>query len=174
MKIVVIMPPLHGWRMPVLCLVAWLGITASGMCQAAEEVHSTTRFGTLTLDKENYVQFKGHRLSPAMQANNSIDLGEPYHIGTNDVVLVTIIGGTACPYLYHFVTVSKGGAVATSQFGTCNEAGDIQRVGRTVVMKMRGFLGPFEPQTAREKAFRKLHTFVYKDGVVIKDGEPVK
>jgi hypothetical protein len=158
-------------------LLGWILITVlapQALPQTADEVHSTTRFGTLTLDKDNYVQFKSRRLSPAMQANNSIELSDPYRIGTSDVVLVTIIGGTACPYLYHFVTVTKDRATATRAFGTCNEAEDVQRVGVSMVVKMHGFRGPFEPEASRRKALAQLHTFVFKNGVITKDGAVVK
>jgi len=174
MKTAHIISLIRGWCMPVLCIVGLLGITTASPCQAVDEVHSTTRFGTLTLDKENYVQFKGHRLSPAMQANNSIDLGEPYPIGVSDVVLVTIIGGTACPYLYHFVVVTKEGARATREFGTCNESEEVERKGASIEVHMHGFLGPFEPEPARKKAFRENHTFVFKDGVITDNGKLVK
>ncbi len=64
-----------------------------------------------------------------MQANSGIDAGKPFHIGASDVVMVTIIGGTACPYLYHFVTVTQAGAKATKEFGSCNEAQLVERKG---------------------------------------------
>ncbi|HEY1261999.1 MAG TPA: hypothetical protein VGF06_00660 [Terriglobales bacterium] len=149
-------------------------LAAQALPQSADEIHSTTRFGVLTLDSDDYVQFKGHRLSPAMQKNNSIELSDAYSVGTSDVVLVTIIGGTACPYLYHFVTVTKHGATATRAFGTCNQADDVERVSTSIVVKMHGFLGPFEPEPSRKRAFKEQHTFFFKNGVLTKDGKPLK
>jgi hypothetical protein len=149
-------------------------LTHAAIAQDANQIRSVTRFGNLGLDEENYVIFKGRRVEPPMQANSALEMGEPVRLGSSYVVLVTIIGGTACPYLYHFVTVSKAGAKATGEFGTCNQATDVKRSASSIVVSMRGFRGPFEPEASRKKAFREHHTFIFRDGVVTENGKPAK
>ena len=67
-----------------------------------------TRFGTLAVDKDRMLLFNGKPVRPPVQGNNSLDLGTPFDMGASDVVLVKDTGGTACPVLYYFVTVTRG------------------------------------------------------------------
>jgi hypothetical protein len=115
------------------------------LAQSAEELRVQTRFGALTLDHKDRLLFRGKLIQPVMQANSGIDAGKPFHIGASDVVLVTIIGGTACPYLYHFVTVTQSGAKATPEFGTCSESLLAERHGDAISLTMHDYRGPFEP-----------------------------
>jgi hypothetical protein len=110
--------------------------------------------------------FQGHPLQPPVQGNNSLDIGTPFHIGESDVVLVTIFGGTACPYLYHFITVTKSGATSTPSFGTCKEALNVRLNGNSILLEMHGYRGPFEPVAERRKAAREIYAFQFKDGAV--------
>jgi hypothetical protein len=136
------------------------------IAQSAQELRVSTRFGPFTLGEGRMLLFKGHPLDPPLKGNSSIDVGEPMRIGETDVVLVTDIGGTACPFLYYFVIATKSGAKATSRFGTCNEATDVRRSGDSISLTMHGFLGPFEPEAQRKKALRQTHVFILRDGVV--------
>src|SRR6266508_3830563 len=82
---------------------------------AAQETNTvSTRFGALTVNDAGVLLFKGAPFKPTIEANNSLDLSKTCEIGAADVVLVTDNGGTACPALYYFVTVTKSGAKATS------------------------------------------------------------
>jgi hypothetical protein len=103
-----------------------------------------------------------------------LDLGEAFSIGERDVVLVTDNGGTACPHLYYFVTVSASSAKATPPFGTCNELSTIKRTGNSISVTMQGFRGPFEPAAEQRRAARRRHVFIYRAGVVTENGKPVK
>src|SRR5450631_3214090 len=80
-----------------------------------------TRFGALTVNDAGVLLFKGIPVQPKIEANDSLDLGEPYQIGDADVVLVTDNGGTSCPAIYHFVSVTRSGAKATPSFGSCRD-----------------------------------------------------
>ena len=88
-------------------------------------------------------------------------------------MLVTIIGGTACPFLYHFVTLTQSGAKATNSFGTCNEAQLVERKGDSISLTMHDYRGPFEPEAERAAAFKRTVIFVFRDGVIFEKREAV-
>ena len=144
----------------------------AGTSALAQE--TTTRFGALTVNDDKMLLFKGHPLNPPIQGNNSLDVGEPYQIGATDVVLVTDNGGTACPFLYYFVTVSASGAKATPVFGTCGEVTTVKRTGDSISVYMPGFAGPFESQRKQLRAAREKHVFIFRAGVVTENGKRVK
>ena len=130
----------------------------------AQEV--VTRFGSVTVDSAKILRFNERPLEPVIKGNNSLTLGEPMRIGATDVVLVRDDGGTACPFLYYFVIVSKSGAKATPSFGTCGEITDVKRVGKSISVVMPGYRGPFESQKERREAQQQKHTFIFSAGVV--------
>jgi hypothetical protein len=133
-----------------------------------------TRFGTLTVNDSGLLLFTGTAVQPRIEANNSLDLSEPYQIGSSDVVLATDNGGTACPALYYFVTVTKSGAKATPPFGTCSDLIKIKRNGDSISASMPGYEGPSESKRAQSRAARERHVFIYHAGVVTENGKPVK
>lgn len=156
---------------PAMLLVAGAGAFA----QLPQEPQKTsTRFGSLTVNDKRMLLFKGRPLDPPIEGNSSLDLGEPFRIGSADVVLVTDNGGTACPFLYYFVTVNRSGAKATPSFGTCGELASLKRTGNAVSLTMPGYRGPFEPEAEKRKAARQRHVFVFRSGGVTEDGKPVK
>jgi hypothetical protein len=158
--------------MRTLSVVAMVVLAvASGASAQATEDAGKTRFGALDFDEHGVLTFKRHTVDPKVKGGY---LGETYRIGATDVVLVTQEGGTACPVVYYLVSVTKLGATATPYIGTCNQAESIERHGDTIVFKMQGFLGPFEPEADRKKAFRTPHAFVFKDGSVTDNGKPLK
>ena len=144
----------------------------SALAQDTKDI--TTRFGVLTVNDERELLFKGHPLDPPIQGNNSLDLSEIYPIGTTDVVLATDNGGTACPAIYHFVTISKSGAKATRGFGTCSELATVKRTGDSISVSMPGFAGPFESKRKQRTAGRETHVFIFRAGVVTENGKRVK
>ena len=91
------------WRLVVGgVLLAALRLAAlaqfSGLPQEPKRV--STRFGALSVGKDRMLMFKGQKLDPPIEGNNSLNLGVPFRIGSNDVALVIDNGGTACPVLY--------------------------------------------------------------------------
>ena len=147
----------------------------AGISAPAQETNSiTTRFGALTVSDAGVLLFKGAPFKPTIEANNSLDLSAPYQIGSSDVVLVTDNGGTACPELYYFVTVTKSGAKITSSFGTCSDLIKIKRNGDSISVSMPGYRGPTESKRAQLRAARRRHVFIYHAGVVTENGKPVK
>jgi hypothetical protein len=147
----------------------------AGISTSAQETNSsTTRFGALTVSDAGVLLFKGSPVQPTIEANDSLDLGEPFQIGASDVVLVTDNDGTACPAIYYFVTVTKSGAKATPSFGTCSDLIKVKRVGDSVSVSMPGYQGPFESKRAQSRAARERHVYLYHAGDVTENGKPVK
>ena len=151
-----------------------LFLFAGAGVQAQETATIQTRFGALTVNDAGVLLFKGAPLQPTIEANNSLDLGEAYQIGSSDIVLVTDNGGTACPALYYFVTVTKSGAKPTPAFGSCSDLLKIKRTGDSISVSMPGYAGPSEPKRAQTRAARERHVFIYRTGVVTENGKPVK
>jgi hypothetical protein len=155
-------------------LALTLVLLVCGIALAQETNTIATRFGALTVNGEGVLLFKGTPVQPAIQANNSLDLGKPFQIGSSDVVLVTDNGGTACPATLYFVTLTKSGAKVTHPFGTCSELIETKRTGDSILVSMPGFVGPFQSKRAQNKAARENHVFIYRAGVVTEHGKSVK
>ena len=147
----------------------------AGISAPAQETNAiTTRFGALTVSDAGVLLFKGAPFKPTIEANNSLDLSKPFEIGAADVVLVTDNGGTSCPALLYFVTITKSGAKITSSFGTCSDLIKIKRTGDFISVSMPGYRGPTESRRAHLRAARERHLFIYHAGVVTENGKPVK
>lgn len=147
----------------------------AGASALAQETNAiTTRFGALTVSDAGVLLFKGTPVQPTIEANNSLDLSQPYQIGASDVVLITDNGGTSCPALYYFVTATKSGAKVTPSFGTCSDLIKIKRTGDSISVSMPGYQGPSESKRAQLRAARERHVFIYHAGVVTENGKPVK
>jgi hypothetical protein len=125
-----------------------------------------TRFGSVTVDQDRSLLFRGRKLTPSVDGNNSLGLNNPIQIGDTDVVLVVDNGGTACPAMYYFVTVSKTGAQATKPFGTCSDLASVKQIGNSIRVIMPGYRGPHEPESAQLRASRQQHVFTFRAGVV--------
>ena len=153
--------------------IAMLLLTgASSLAQESNNI--TTRFGALTVSDAGMLLFNGNPFNPPIEANNSLDLSEPYEIGATDVVLVKDNGGTSCPVLCYFVTASKSGAKATPAFGSCSHLVKVKRLGDTISVSMPGYRGPMESTRAQNRAARERHVYIYRAGVVTENGKPVK
>jgi hypothetical protein len=155
-------------------LALTLVLLVCGSARAQETNTVDTRFGSLTVNDEGVLLFKGTPVKPAIQANNSLDLSKAYQIGNSDVVLVTDNGGTACPATLYFVTLTKSGAKVTHPFGTCSELVETKRTGDSISVSMPGFVGPFESRRAQNRAARERHVFIYRAGIVTENGKPIK
>jgi hypothetical protein len=149
--------------------MALLALSSDVAAQTEPAYRLATRFGELSVRKDEILRFAERPLEPQLRGGNGLYLGDPFAIGAADVVLVTAIGGTACPDLYAFVTVTKSGARATRQFGTCSVALSISRAGASIRVTMRGYRGPSEPEAQRRKAAATTHVFVYLDGAVTEE-----
>lgn len=136
-----------------------------------------TRFGVVSVREEgNLLLFKGKPVSPAIEGNNSLDIVAHYEMGQSDVLLLQDTGGTACPALFRFITVSSSGVRVAPEFGTCSEiiypTWDSKTA--TVTITMNGFRGPFEPQAEKHKAYMTKTVFRFANGRVTENGKPLK
>jgi len=147
----------------------------TGPSAPAQEPNAVaTRFGALSVSEAGVLLFQSDPVRPIIEANNSLDLSKPYQIAASDVVLVTDNGGTACPALYYFVTVTKSGVKVTPSFGTCSDLIKIKRSGDSISVSMPGYQGPAESKQAQRRAARESHVFNYHAGAVTENGRPVK
>jgi hypothetical protein len=164
---------MHPQRARILCRILTAALLAGAghqaLAQSEPAYRVATRFGELSVRRDEVLRFNERPLEPLLKGNNGLYVGNPFVIGEADVVLITVVGGTACPRLYWFVTVTRSGATATPSFGTCSVALTVTRTGDTIRVSMRGYRGPFEPEAERSKAAAQTHVFVFRDGVVTED-----
>lgn len=91
--------------------------------------------------------------------------------GQQDIALLENTGGTSCPALYRFATLTPRGITVTPEFGTCT---DITAVSLDKAhsgtpeprVTMTGFLGPLEPAQDMQHAYMQLHRFALRQGQV--------
>jgi hypothetical protein len=139
----------------------------------ADSKKAQTRFGMLSIDDNNVLQYQGHPLAPSIEGNNSLDIIRTFQLASQELVLVQDNGGTACPALFHLVTVSKNGATATKAFGTCSDTVKTAQSGGSVTVTMPGFAGPAEPEAEQRKAGSQQHIFQLRGGVLAMDGKAI-
>lgn len=147
----------------------WLEITMAKEAGMETVVFSyekkvKTRYGVLSVrEEDNLLLFKGKPVAPAIEGNNSLSIVANYEQGQSDVLLLQNNGGTACPALFRFITVSAAGLRTTPEFGTCSDIiypRSDSKTGITVAM-----VG----NTAMTKAI-----FQYANGQVMQGGKVVK
>ena len=107
-----------------------------------------------------------------VQGNSRLDLVAHYELDGQDVVLLQDTGGTGCPALFRFATLSPQGIAVTPEFGSCSDiaSANLEKSPDgppTPTVVMSGFLGPFEPAQAREQAFSKIQRFALRQGSVV-------
>jgi hypothetical protein len=157
----------------IMIAAAFVLVSCALAAQNSDE-EIRTRFGIVGFDDNGQLRFRGHLVQPGIQTSRTLDLSGVYRLADRDVVMVTAIDGIACPYRYYFVSVNKEGAKVSDEVGTCAKADDIQSDRHSVTMIMQGFLGPFEPEEKRRKAFKEKHSIVFRNGVVTDNGNVVK
>lgn len=81
-----------------------------------------TRFGVISVrPDDNLLLFKGKPIAPAIEGNNGLSIVASYEMGKQDVVLVQNDGGSACPALFRFLTITGSGIRVSPEFGTCTD-----------------------------------------------------
>lgn len=106
-----------------------------------------------------------------VQGNNDLHIVAHFEMDDKDIVLLQDTGGTACPALYRFATLTPQGIAATAEFGTCSgiAAVALDEAPSGVpepVVAMTGSRGPFEPPEEQRRAHMQLHRFVLRQGQV--------
>lgn len=100
----------------------WMELTSvRGVEMASEAVREdsvNTRFGRVSSNEDLQLLFKGKPL-PGLMGDFSI--ARQYESGAADVLLIESAGGTACPAMYRFATVTARGITVTPEFGSCSD-----------------------------------------------------
>ena len=141
------------------------------------EKKAKTRFGLVSVrEDDNLLLFKGKPVAPAIEGNNSLSIVAQYEMGQSDVLLLQDTGGTACPALFRFITVSAAGLRATPEFGTCSEIiyPTVEFKTGTVTVAMNGFMGPANSAAEKSKAYMTKTVFRFAKGQVTENGKLVK
>lgn len=106
-----------------------------------------------------------------VQGNAALHIVAHFELEGQDIVLLQDTGGTACPALYRFASLTPQGIAVTPEFGTCSNiatvaTGEGHSGLREPVVTMNGSRGPFEPEEEQRRAHMQLHRFVLRLGQV--------
>ena len=153
----------------------WLEITSArqvGM-EAAVAGHDKsvkTRRGIVSISDDETLSFKGRPALPKVEANSSLSFVASYELDRVDVLLLQNNGGSACPALYRFITVSASGIATTPEFGTCSDLIYPTSDGQaSITVAMPTFAGP-----GSNKARLSKSVYRYQAGQVTENGKPVR
>lgn len=144
----------------LVCLALYIG-----GAYANDQQFVKVRAGKLTIKGDLYdtkLMFNGKKL---YDGNGFIlSFVDKYVLDGKDVVLLTSnSGGTGCPVMYFFVTITSQGAASLSpQFGTCSDLARPVLRGSKIIITMPRITGNGDAK------------YVYKNGIVTEDGKPVK
>ncbi len=136
-----------------------------------------TRFGVVSVrEDDNLLLFKGKPVAPAIEGNSSLAIVANYEIGQTDVLLLQDNGGTACPALFRFITVSAAGLRTTPEFGSCSDIiyPSMDSKTSTVTVTMNGFMGPANSEADKNKAYMTKTVFRFANGQMTENGKLVK
>lgn len=135
-----------------------------------------TRFGVISVrPDDNLLLFKGKPIAPAIEGNNGLSIVANYEMGKQDVVLVQNDGGSACPALFRFLTITASGVRVGPEFGTCTDIiyPTLDDKGG-VNVAMPDFSGPFEPASKQPPARLSTKVFRYLGGQLFENGKVVR
>jgi len=127
-----------------------------------------TRFGNLVADEFEPLKFQGLTVRTIVDPNNFLTFEGIYQFPGYDLVLVQNVGGSACPALFHIVKVTKRTALATREFGTCTDLIEVKRAGNSLLVTMRGFVGPFANKAQIAAAYKEKVGYLYSGGKLSK------
>lgn len=136
-----------------------------------------TRYGVVSVREDgNLLLFKGKPVAPAIEGNNSLDIVANYEMGQSDVLLLKDTGGTGCPALFRFITVSAAGLRATPEFGTCSDSiyPSMDSKTATITITTNGFMGPLQSEAEKRKAYMTKTVFRFAKGQLTENGKLVK
>ena len=106
-----------------------------------------------------------------IQGNAALHIVAHFELEGQDIVLLQDTGGTACPALYRFATLTPQGIAVTPEFGTCSDlaaATLTETPGGTQepLVAMVGAIGPSEPGQDPQRDRIRLHYFTLRQGQV--------
>ncbi len=167
-------------------LLAWLGrapANSTGRAQAqAQAPHMPT--ATQAVPPADPASAPLHNgTAQVVQGNVVLHLVAHFELPDRDIVLLQSTGGTACPALYRFATLTQQGIAVTPEFGTCSDIASIvlpdPQPGNDPepVLSIVGFKGPSNPEAEQQQAARSLYRFALRQGKVLEmqsEPEPEK
>ena len=151
-----------------ICLIALLACTSA----FAGDEDIPNRFASLKI-KDGELLYKNHPMTPALHGNDSLTAVGTYQIANSDVILLQDNGGSGCPAMFYFITVSSTGIKAVGEFGTCSPVVQVKKTSDTIIVNMSEFMGDMERDAGSHRRMDK-ETFIFKNGVVTQNGVPVK
>lgn len=159
----------------------WMEITQAKTAEmkaavASYDKKAKTRHGVLSVNEDdNTLLFKGKRVLPGVEGNNSLSIVASHELGRSDVLLLQNNGGSACAALYRFITVSASGITATPEFGTCSDLIYPTSDGKTsITVTMPGAAGAGESKGTQNRATLTKFVYRYQGGQVTENGKSVK
>ena len=158
----------------------WFEITTAkdvGMVSAISTYDKSikTRYGVLSVrDEGQLLMFKGKPVMPAVEGNSGLGIVAQYEQDKTDLVLIQNTGGTACPALFRFITVSAVGVRMTPEFGTCSDVIYPTINSESATITMNEFRGPFESEVEKQKTYMTKTVFRFANGRVTENGKPLK
>lgn len=104
-----------------------------------------------------------------VQGNAALHIVAHFELEGQDIVLLQDTGGTACPALYRFATLTPQGIAVTREFGTCSDlaATTLQEMpsgAQEPLVTMVGAIDPVEP--GQDHPRLRLHHFTLRQGQV--------
>lgn len=147
---------------------------SSSVCFAIDDEEPKTRFGTIEVNESKELIFNGKQVSPDLVGNSALRILAVHAVGQTDLVLVEDEGGSACPFQFNVVTLSKHQAVVSPTFGTCSEPRTVKLLPQGLLISMVGFMGPAAQPRDRERAGRKKFVYEFKRGVLTENGKLLK
>lgn len=85
-----------------------------------------TRHGTFATDSDLVLYYGGKKIEPEIRGNSTLVVSGVYRVGDSDISVIKIVGGTACPALFHFIQTNDYGILVSPEFGTCSELADVK------------------------------------------------
>ena len=156
-------------------LLAWLGrAPADGPEQmdAKGQAQAQTQVRTKSL-AEPVAASLGNGTAEVVRGNSLLHLVAHFELPDRDIVLLQSTGGTACPALYRFATLTQQGIAVTPEFGTCSDIASIvlpdPQPGNDPepVLSIVGFQGPSNPEAEQQREARSLYRFALRQGKVL-------
>lgn len=122
-----------------------------------------TRYGKLSTDEENEVIYLNEKpIEPAIETISSFTFVKKFQIGSSDIALLNIGGGTGCAAKYIFLIITSTKFAHTNEFGNCSDLPNVtQQKNRITVKMLKPKGGGYEK-------------YIYVDGAVIQNGKLIK
>lgn len=103
-----------------------------------------------------------------VQGNAALHVVAHFEQEGQDIVLLQDSGGTACPALYRFATLTPQGITVTREFGTCSDLATVTLEDTSNGMKEPHLtmVGALHPAAPGHRPGLRLHHFVLRQGQV--------